>query len=131
MSCTLMCTWSVAFWTLPSKIFATPSWRAISDKFPGLAAYCCVEVRAITLSAPIFASRQCRSHRSARNENECCHNRAEHEQCDCRFRPADVGTTLLQRLELFWQLRIAHLICVEVHDRDAHSVFHFAFAETV
>ena len=36
---------------------------------------------------------------------------------------------LLQGLELFWQLRIAHLIRIWVCDPDTHSVFHFAGAK--
>ena len=38
---------------------------------------------------------------------------------------------LLQGLELFRQLRIAHLIGVNVHDGDAHSVFYFAGSKVV
>jgi hypothetical protein len=34
-------------------------------------------------------------------------------------------------LELLWQLQIADFALAKVHDRDTHSVFHFAFAETV
>ena len=44
--------------------------------------------------------------------------------------PAHSRAVLPQGLELLWQLRIAHLIRVKVHDRDTHSVFHFAFAKT-
>ena len=37
----------------------------------------------------------------------------------------------LESLELFGQLRIAHLIGTQIYDTDAHSVLHFAFAQVV
>src|ERR1700731_1122463 len=37
----------------------------------------------------------------------------------------------LERPELFWQLRIADVIPVEIDDAKTHSVLHFAFAEIV
>ena len=46
-------------------------------------------------------------------------------------RPAHSRAVLLQGLELFRQLRIADLIAVKIHDRDAHAVFHFACAKVV
>jgi len=49
----------------------------------------------------------------------------------CHCRPAHSRAVLLQGLELFWKLRIADLIRVKVYHRDAHAVFHFAFAEIV
>ena len=55
----------------------------------------------------------------------------EREQCCCRRRPAHSPSVLLQGLELFWQLRIAHLIRVKIHDGDPHSMLHFAGAKLV
>src|SRR5438067_10524346 len=59
--------------------------------------------------------------------NDC----PEREQCCCRRRPADSRALLLQGLELFWQLRIAHFIRVKIHDCDTRSVFYFADTKVV
>ena len=47
----------VRFWTLPSRMLATPSCFAISGRSAGELWYRCVDVREITFSSAIFASR--------------------------------------------------------------------------
>jgi hypothetical protein len=55
-------------------------------------------------------------------------NREQH----CRHgRPAQPAAMFLQRLELFWQLRIADLISVKIDDTNACSVLHFACSKIV
>src|SRR5205814_5909640 len=57
-----------------------------------------------------------------------CH---EHQQGCRRRRPAQPRAALLQDMEFLWQLWVAHLIRVKVHNRNAHPMLHFAFAEIV
>ena len=46
-----------------------------------------------------------------------------------RCRPNAFASALLKRLKLFWQLRIANLVRVEIDDADTHAVLHFACAK--
>src|SRR5204862_7858261 len=48
---------SPAFWTLPSRMFITPSCRAMSRKSDGALLKRCVDVREITLRSATFARR--------------------------------------------------------------------------
>ena len=65
------------------------------------------------------------------NKTIASDDRREREQRGRHCRPAQSRPAFLHGLEFLRQLRIADFIGVEVHDRDAHAMFHFACAEIV
>ena len=74
---------------------------------------------------------QCRSHAVSGKQDEGSNDHGKHEQRNRHCRPAHSGALFLQRLEIFRQLRIANLIAMKIHHRDAHAMFHFAGTKIV
>ena len=77
----------------------------------------------------IVATRSFRSHAITGKHCDASDDCREREQRCRRGRPAHSRSVLLQGLELFRQLRIAHLIRVKIYNGHTHSMLHFAFAE--
>src|SRR6266446_2423361 len=90
------------------------------------------EVRILFVAAKIFEWQhrdalvehtQGRGSRAAQKEKRASENRSQHEQRDCSRDPAHMSAVFLNCCEFAWQLRITHLIGVEVRDAYTHSVF--------
>jgi hypothetical protein len=63
-----------------------------------------------------------------------CQSATECEQeskCGKTHRQSVRDSSSVQGLEFFWQLPISQLICIKVHNGDAHPMLHFAGAKVV